>query len=80
MDIEVEKLTKNKKLQLRLKRFIPMLIKYNGQCMSFKQIRTIQSCNNTVIISCFQKLSKIIDAQFFNFRNELYVRCFLMSY
>lgn len=80
MDIEVEKLTKNKKLQLRLKRFIPMLIEYNGQCMSFKQIRTIQSCNNTVIISCFQKLSKIIDTQFFTFRNELYVRCFLMSY
>lgn len=79
MNIEVTKLTKNKKLQRRLQRFIPMLIEYNGQCMSFKQIRTIQSCNNTVIISCFQKLSKISKVQFFNYGDDCYVRCSMLD-
>jgi len=78
MNVEVEKLTKNKKLRKRLQSFIPMLIEYNGQCMSFKQIRTIQSCNNTIIISCFQRLSKISKVQFFNYEDDCYVRWFLV--
>lgn len=79
MNIEVEKLAKNKKLQKRLQNFIPMLIEYNGQYMSFKQIRTIQSCNNTVIISCFQRLSKISQVQFFNYKDDYYVHWFLIN-
>lgn len=79
MNIEVKKLTKNKKLQRRLQQFVPMLIEYNGQYMSFKQIRIIQNCNNTVIISCFQRLSKVSKVQFFHYQDDYYVRCCLMT-